>query len=259
MNTCFHAAPSLSERADAHPARWLPVGGSVSAMRLVIRSLLMATVCAGCGGGGTAGPDAASDAPGGTGPCGAEHLVTGELVDLDSTTAQPQGISNVRLTVEGMPARTAVTAPSGRFELCAPAAAAVTLDVDAPVDYLDGQAYIESEVLGGLPLSLRAYTQSRGAMLYSFDASRGHVLVFLAGDRSDLTLSRAHAAPLSGNDDDGDGVLAWAPGNVGRYVLFPNVDVSSPTILLHGDPMGPHTIPVAAGKLTLAAIFFVYF
>lgn len=42
-------------------------------------------------------------------------------------------------------------------------------------------------------------------MLYPFDASLGHILVFLAGDRADLTLSRAHGAPPCGNDDDGDG------------------------------------------------------
>ena len=228
-------------------------------MKLVVLALLGATVCAGCGGGHSTRPDAASDAPANDGSCGAERFVAGELVDLDSTTTQLQGVASARLTALGMPARTSVTAPNGRFELCAPASAAITLDVDAPADYLDGKAYIEAEALGGRSLSLRAYTQLRGSMLYSFDASRGHVLVFLAGDRSDLTLGRAHAAPLSGNDDDGDGALAWAAGNVGRYVLFPNVDVSSPTILLHGDPSGPHTIPVAAGKLTLAAIFFVFF
>lgn len=228
-------------------------------MKLVILALLGATVCAGCGGGSEARPDAAIDAPGSTRPCGAEHLVAGEIIDLDATTTQPQGIASVRLTVEGMPSRTAVTAPSGQFELCAPAAPSITLDVDSPVDYLDGKAYLDSEVLGGLPLSLRAYTQSRGELLYNFDASRGHVLVFLAGDRSDLTLDRAHGAPLAANDDDGDGALVWSPGNVGRYVLFPNVDVSRATIELRGDPSGPHTIPVAAGQLTLAAIFFVFF
>ena len=232
-------------------------------MRIVLAALLgCATACAGCEDAAPATPDAridaAIDAPGDAGPCGADRFVTGELVDFDSTLAQFQGVFGARLTVEGMPARTATTAPNGRFELCAPAASAMTFDLDAPADYLDGKAYIEAEALGGLTVSFRAYTQLRGSMLYAFDANRGHVLVFLAGDRSSLTLSRAHGPPLAGNDDDNDGAFAWAPGDAGRYVLFPNVDVSSPTITLGGDTSGPHTIPVAAGKLTLVAISFVF-
>jgi hypothetical protein len=232
-------------------------------MRILGFALLCGTAAlAGCGDDNPALPDArgdaAIDAAGDAGPCGADRFVTGELVDLDSTTAQLMGVFNARFTVEGMPARTATTAPNGRFELCVPAASAMTFDVDGPGAYLDGKAYLEAEALGGRPLSFRAYTEARGSMLYAFDAGLGHVLVFLAGDRSDLTLDRQHGPPLSGNDDDGDGAFTWAAGNSGRYVLFPNVDVSSPTITLGGDTSGPHLIPVMAGKLTLVAISFVF-
>lgn len=228
-------------------------------MRLAGFALLCCvTACAGRGDDNPATPDAAADAPGDAGPCGADRFVTGELVDFDSSTAQFQGVFNARFTVEGMPARTATTAPNGRFQICAPATSAITFDVDAPGDYLDGKAYIEADAPDGLPLSFRAYTALRGSMLYAFDANRGHVLVFLAGDRWNLTLDRPHGAPLSGNDDDNDGAFTWTAGNAGRYVLFPNVDVSSPTITLGGDYAGPHTIPVAAGTLTLVSIFFVF-
>jgi hypothetical protein len=215
-----------------------------------------AAACTGCGAGPRVAPDAPGDAPGDSGPCGADRFVTGELVDFASSTAQLMGVFGARFTVEGMPARTTTTAPNGRFELCAPAAAAMTFDVDAPADYLDGQAYVEAEALGGRPLSFRAYTPATAP--YTFDAARGHVLVFLAGDRSDLTLDRPHGPPLAGNDDDGDGAFTWEAGNAGRYVLFPNVDASSPTLTLGGDLSGPHTIPVAAGKLTLVGILFVF-
>ena len=221
-------------------------------MRIAIALACCATGCSGCD-----GSSAVPDAPG-DGPCGAERFVTGELVDFDSSTAQFMGVFNARFTVEGMPARTATTAPNGRFELCAPGTGAMTFDVDAPADYLDGKAYLEADALGGRPLSFRAFTQARASMLYSFDPGRGHVLVFLAGDRFDLTLSRAHGAPLAGNDDDGDGAFTWTAGAAGRYVLFPNVDASSATVALGGDPSGPHAIPVAPGALTLAAIFFVF-
>jgi hypothetical protein len=83
-------------------------------------------------------------------------------------------------------------------------------------------------------------------------------MVFLAGDRSGLTLSRPHDAPLAGDDGDGDGAFTWAAGSSGRYVLFPNVVVAGPTLTLSGDISGPHTIPVAAGKLTLVAISFFF-
>lgn len=230
-------------------------------MRMIVAALVCCAA-AGCEGGGgatpDASPDAAPDAPADAGRCGADRFVTGELVDFDSSRAQFKGVFNARFTVEGMPARSSMTAPNGRFELCVPAASALVLDVDAPADYLDGTAYIEAEALGGRPLSFRAYTQLRGSQLYSFDATRGHVLVFLAGDRATLTLNRPHGQPLAGNDDDNDGAFTWAPGSAGRYVLFPNVDVSSPTITLGGDLSGPHSIPVAAGKLSLVAISFVF-
>ena len=219
-------------------------------------------VCTGCGDDNPARPDAAgdaaADAPADAGPCGAERFVTGELVDLDSSAGQFMGVFNARFSVEGMPARASTTAPNGRFELCAPAATAMHFDVDAPADYLDGKAYVEAEALGGRPLSFRAFTQLRASMLYTFDPTRGHILVFLAGDRAGLTLSRPHAPPFAGNDDASPGTFTWTSGSSGRYVLFPNVDASSPTVTLTGDLSGPHTIPVLAGKLTLVAISFVF-
>lgn len=226
-------------------------------MRLAGAALLCCmTSCTGCEGGSTA-PDAPADARD-AGPCGADLFVTGELVDFDSSTAQFMGVFNARLTVEDLPSRTTTTAPNGRFELCAPAASALRFDLDAPGDYLDGKVYIEADALDARPLSFRAYTQLRGSTLYTFDAARGHVLVFLAGDRTELTLDRPHGPALSGNDDDGDGAFTWSAGTAGRYVLFPNVDVTSPTITLRGDLSGPHTIPVAAGRLTWVAIASVF-
>jgi hypothetical protein len=217
-----------------------------------------AAACAACGD-HPASPDASTDAPSDADPCGADRFVTGELVDFNSTTSQFVGVFNARFTVEGMPARTSTTAPNGRFELCAPATSAMIFDVEAPGAYLDGKAYIEASALGGFyPVSFRALTQASASTLYPFDVNRGHVLVFHTGDGIGLSLSRAHDPALAGNDHDRDGAFTWAAGQDGRYVLFPNVDVSSPTVTLLGDvTTGPHEIPVAAGKLTLVAILFV--
>ncbi len=230
-------------------------------MRIARLALLgCATACGGCSDDNPSTPDAiVDDAARDAGPCGgAERFVTGELVDLDSTSAQFLGVFNARLSAEGMPARASITAPNGRFELCVPAAPTITLDVDAPADYLDGKLYLEVQEPDARPLSFRAFGQARGAMLYAFDPARAHVLVFLAGDRSDLTLDRAHDPPLAGNDDGTPGTFTWSPGAAGRYVLFPNVDASGPTATLGGDLSGPHTIPVAAGQLTLVGISFFF-
>ncbi|HSK03421.1 MAG TPA: hypothetical protein VK932_19350 [Kofleriaceae bacterium] len=230
-------------------------------MRLAPLALLCcATACTGCSDNPTT-PDARVDAAidGDPGPCDSgQHFVTGELVDLDSTAGQFLGVFNARLTAEGTPPRTATTAPNGRFELCAPAAPPITLDVDAPGDYLDGKMYLEAMEPDARPLSFRAFSAARASMLYAFDPTRAHVLVYLAGDRSDLSLDRPHAPPLAGSDDGTPGTVTWAAGTSGRYVLFPNVDASSPTATLGGDLSGPHTIPVAAGQLTLVAISFFF-
>lgn len=225
-------------------------------------SLLAAAVaCAACEGGSTAAPDAspdgAPDAPADAGPCGADRFVTGELLDLDATTAQHLGVFNARFTVEGMPDRTAATAPNGRFELCAPRASSVTFDVDAPGSYLDGKAYIALDALGPRTASFRGFTPTRALGLYSYDPDRAHVLVYLAGDRHDVSLSGTHGTALAGNDDATAGTFAWAPGISGRYVLFPNVDAAQPTVTLTS-PGATHTLPVAAGRLTLAAISFFF-
>jgi hypothetical protein len=255
LSTCdANLVARQASRRTARPKR----GGNVLGMRIAAFALVCcATACAAWRDSSTV-PDASPDTPPEASPCGAGRLVTSELVDFDSTASQPIGVFNARFTAEGMPAQIFTTALNGRFDLCVHAKSPMIFDVDAPAAYLDGKAYIGGRGLGLHPLSFRALTQARASTLYTFDANRGHVLVFLAGDRSDLTLDRAHGPPLAGDDEGSPGTYTWAPGNGGRYVLFPNVDVSSPTVTLTGDPYGPHTIPVAAGKQTFVAIWFVY-
>jgi hypothetical protein len=74
-----------------------------------------------------------------------------------------------------------------------------------------------------------------------------------------MSLDRTHDTEQAGNDDDGDGVVAWTDGASGRYVLFPNVDVAASTATVMGDPQGPKTVPIAAGKISLVVISFVFF
>ena len=208
-------------------------------------------------------PDAPADAPV-DGPCGAGMFVTGELVDIDSTTTSFMGGNAATFTLRGGSASDA-TSPNGRFELCVPIATSLVFDVDAPPERLDAIAYIEPEALGAMArlISFRSFTPARIASFFVerglvYDPTKAQVLVFLAGDRSNLTFDRAHDTVQGGNDDDDeDGAYTWAAGQ-GRYVLFPNVDVTNPTGTLEGDLSGTHTIPLEAGKLTYAALFWVF-
>ena len=233
--------------------------------------VLLALVLAACGEPGTSPDAGAVDArpdavveTGDAGPCVSGRPVTGALVDLDSTTSQFLGVAGARFTLQGSPDVTSTTAPNGRFELCAPAAAAYVLDVEAPADHLVEHAYIADPALSGFyPLELRAFTRARAEDFYAehglvFDAARAHVLVFQNGDRVELTLDRAHGVAHAADGDEPGGELSWGAGTAGRYVLFPNVDASAPTAQLHGGPGAPDVVPLAAGKLTVAATFFVY-
>lgn len=208
-------------------------------------------------------PDVAPD-----GPCGSGLYVTGELVDIDSTTAVFNGGLGT-LTLRGAAGVSDATSPNGRFELCAPALTTYVFDLDVTgagaaqprVDGVDGIVYIEPEALGAgnEVISFRTFTPARIATFFTendlvYDPTKAQVFVDITGDRSNLTLDRAHDAELGGNDDGSPGTFTWAPGQ-GRYTLFPNVDVTQATGTIGGDVSGgTHTVPLAAGTITYVAL-----
>lgn len=197
------------------------------------------------------------------GPCAMGRYVTGELVDLDSTTTALAGINNAVFTQRGGTA-TDSTSPNGRFEMCATSTTTFLFDVDAPATHVDAIAYFEVDALTARMISFRTWTPARAATFYTsrsltYDPSKAHVLVFLAGDRSNLTLAGAsHDTPQAGNDDALPGTYTWAAGGSGRYVLFPNVDPTPGEVMVIGDLSGAHTVPVVAGKITLVAASWVF-
>lgn len=213
--------------------------------------------------------DAGIDAPRvqpDAGPCGSSKLVTGEIVDLESSEASFKGVNNLRLTLQGSFASD-VTAPNGRFELCVSSSlGSVTLDVLADAfatpPYHDGFVYLDADALANSPwprlISLRAFDRERRVTLYqehglTYDPTKAHVLVWLGGDvGSSVTLDRPHD-PQKYAYLDGGGALTWDP-SYGQYVLIPNVDATSPTGTL--TDIEDHTIPLAADKLTLAGISY---
>lgn len=197
------------------------------------------------------------------GPCGAQRQVTGELVELDSTPAAFVGINNATLTQRGGVA-TDETPPNGRFDMCVASTTSYVFDINAPATHVDAIAYFEVEALQARMISFRLWTPARAATFYTslgltYDPAKAHVLVFLAGDRSNLTLSGgSHDTPQAGNDDASPGTYTWAAGASGRYVLFPNVNPAASQVMVIGDLSGAHTVPVESGKITLVAASWVF-
>jgi len=198
------------------------------------------------------------------GPCATGRYVTGELVDLDSTNAAFAGVSNAQFTQRGGAGMDA-TSPNGRFEMCVASTTSYLFDVDAPATHADSIAYFEAEAIeGGRMISFRTWTGGRAQSFYTslgltFDPAKAHVLVFAAGDRSQLTLSGgSHGTVVAGNGGETTGAYTWAAGASGRYVLFPNVDPTAGEVMVIGDLSGPHLVPVAAGKITQVAAFWVF-
>jgi hypothetical protein len=230
-------------------------------MRPVPLALVVLLASCGCNG-GDGDPDAPPQPPDAEidGPpqvCNGTVQFTGELIDFDSTTTQFLGVFGAAFALRSMPGCNATTAPNGRFDFQVEPIDVIA-DIDAPAGYLDAVVIAEEEVIGGSGpvISLRLLTTTRAPAFYTaqgltFDPNAAHVLVFSPVDRVQLALAAPHDAAQAASDDDGDGAFAWGAGDVGRYVLFPNVDPGQPTTSLTGDPDGALTIPLVAGQMTL--------
>ncbi|MGN6107807.1 MAG: hypothetical protein ACTHU0_22055, partial [Kofleriaceae bacterium] len=159
------------------------------------------------------------------------------------------------------------TAPNGRFDLCVPDAPVTLVDVTPaagnsqcttpPAPYqIQGIAVANRAVIraGGF-FSARVFTTVRGPELFAaaglaFDATKAHVLVHVNGN--------PRAVSLAANHDAAQAVAgtAWAAGNVGHDVFFPNVDPAGGSTMLDvtGGAIGTGSIPLAAGKITFVSV-----
>lgn len=200
------------------------------------------------------------------GPCAVGRYVTGEFLDVDSTTAALAGINNATFTQRGGTA-TDTTSPNGRFEMCASSTTSYVFDVDAPATHTDAIFYLEVEATGGWkPITLRTWTAARASSFYTslgltYDPAKAHVFIVQVADGAEMTLGGASAgAPQWGTDVAATGAVTWTPTNSmgGRYKLFPNVDPTTGTVTLDGDYSGQHTVPVVAGKITFVVTSTVY-
>ncbi|MFN0245747.1 MAG: hypothetical protein ACKV2T_02490 [Kofleriaceae bacterium] len=211
-------------------------------------------------------------APADDGPCGTSRFIGAELLDWDSPAPAFMGVNSATFTQRGG-AATATTPPNGRVEMCVATTTSYVFDVDvASATYLDAIAYFDLETIVDSArtdgyVRFRGLTSARAASFYTerslvFDNTKAHVLVYLAGDISNISLDRAHDLPQLGMYNTTTDAIAWTSGVVGanssRYVLFPNVNAASPTGAIEGDLQGDHSIPLEAGKLTLVGISWVF-
>ena len=198
--------------------------------------------------------------------CGDQLHFTGEYVDWDTDVAFC-GIGDATVDVEGDGA-TDTTAPNGRFDLCIPRTMrTVKLIVTQP----SGNSMCASPasgysvkvilhanrdtILAGGFFSARAFTTARQDSFFQsigqqFDSNKAQVFVHVSGTPHAVSLAAAHGAPQA------IATTMWAPGDTGKNVFFPNVDIGSGTTALTvaGGAIGTGDIPLVAGTITNVSV-----
>ena len=221
--------------------------------------VLLVTACGACSDGGGGGVDATPVVDIDNASCGDLLNFTGELVDADSTANTFCGVNNAMFSGAAMDN----TSPNGRFEMCIPAQGASNLMLTPPgtasgCSTMPG-TYTLPAIAVANPATIRAgafwsgrlITMQRMATLVpSFDAAKAHVMVHVEGQKRAVAILATHAPAQAFNG------TAWAAGESGSDVLFPNVDVANGTTTLTvvGGAIGTGPIPLQAGKLTLVTV-----
>jgi hypothetical protein len=199
--------------------------------------------------------------------CGAGTFFTGEIIDWDSTDAKFCGVYNSKLTVFGQSAPADTSRPNGRFELCVPHQALTEVDVahgtnqsqcttPAGVYPVRAVLFAEQAVIdAGGRFSARAMTQQRQDDMFTaigvpYSAAKAQLVVHVDGAQRQVAISAAAAHDTTQKFDG----AAWAAGDTGSDVFFPNVDPGSVQIAVTGNATGsPVTVTLAAGAYTYVA------
>lgn len=240
--------------------------GLVSTARAgLLAAAALAGLLAGCGDSDDNPPvDAAPD--GLPGVCGADALFTGEYVNWDSTEADFCGVLGAKWTVRGDTSRTNTTAPNGRFQLCVANQAQTVVDITPPTAASDcraitGETYVRRgvaiatrEVIAAEGVnSARAMTETREAEMFgqvgaAYDATKAQLVVHVDGTPRAVSIAAAH-----GTTQRFDG-SAWAAGDTGSDVFFPNVAVGATLITVAGGAVGATTVALEASAYTYVTV-----
>ena len=187
---------------------------------------------------------------------------TGEVIDWDSDHgAAFCGVYMAKLTLHGDTTNVDTTAPNGRIMMMVPDAPTVRVDLAPPTGasqcstggmyQLPGIIITGKTVLdSGKQASYRLIGMTRlpawfGQFGLTFDATKAIVFVHVEGTPAAVKSSAAHDAPVAGTE------AAWAAGNVGQNVVFPNTAVgTSDVAFVAGNGLGAQTVPTEAGTIT---------
>jgi hypothetical protein len=228
---------------------------------------------------GALGRDAAIDAPaidappdaGGpdadAGPCGLYfYQQSAVFLDWDSTAAAPCAITGSRWYVHLDP-RYETTDASGKLAICL-ASNNPELDIHPPTGStcttppstysIPGLVIATRSVAdaGGV-LVARSLDDARIGPFYAgfgsaFDAAKGQLFVHLTGAPRAIAIGAPHAAAQAW------GGTAWASGDTGGDVFFPNIDLGAGTTtdvsVAGGGALGTGSVPLVAGTITYMAI-----
>jgi hypothetical protein len=192
---------------------------------------------------------------------GAPLTVMGEYVDWDSSdTGAFCGIFGATFTVHGDPSQTNMTNPNGRFTLTihdartqvdiTPPTAQSECSVPKSTYTVPGIMIIDEQVAGaGAIISARSFTVDRAPM-FNYDSTKAQVLVHVDGTPRAVSIDAAHD-PAQAFDG-----TAWAAGDTGANVYFPNVDPGAGTtkVSVSGGATGTGSVPLAAGTFTYLTV-----
>ncbi len=258
----------ITEAPDFAIDRWWRRVGSDTLATMTLKLLLIASCAVAACSDDTSGEidaavdavDADVDAIDSSGRCGAEFFLTGEYTDWDSTTASFDGIEFSTWTVRGDTARTVMSNPNGRVELCVVPGATSTISVTqgeyVPAIYVGDPVVLQPP--GQFFFQVKGIKTTRAQTFYqalglTYDAQRAHVLVQKQGTGIPLTLSLGGTSFSADNPDD----ITWTAGNSGGLVLFANIDISgaqTTTLTSTSTFVGPTSLPLEAGTLTMTTI-----
>jgi hypothetical protein len=194
----------------------------------------------------------------------------GEYVDWTSDDAIFCGILGAKWQVHGDPTRVdSPTPPNGRVTLCLADAPTTQIDITPPVNdsectnpqspyTIPGVAIVTKDALiTGDLFSARSITTAELATFFTaqalgtIDPTKAQVFVHEEGTAPRaVAITATHAAAQA---FDG---ATWAAGTTGKYVYFPNVDVTTATtdISVTGGAIGTTTVPLTAGTFTYLTV-----
>jgi len=225
--------------------------------------VFLITACGSCGDDGGGAVDATPTVDIDNGQCGTELRFTGELLDWDSTETSFCGLGGGAMVMGA----TGTLPPNGRFDICVSASSTTNVAVtpganpsgcsSMPGTYTLPAIAVANPatIRSGAFFSGRMFTMARQASFFTtvgaaFDATKAQVIVHVDGAQRGVAILATHATAQAYNG------TAWAAGETGKDVFFPNVDVASGSTMLTvvGGAVGTGSIPLQAGKITMVAV-----